>query len=74
MPCCPRVRAGLRVAKPVLVHTHGHGSMIGPDPVPRTRVTAFFCTDTVTRENLEADYVGETLADLEFKKMKYMEK
>ena len=54
MPCCPRVRAGLRVAKPVLVHAHGHRSMIGPDPVPRTWVTAFFCTDTVTRENLEA--------------------
>ena len=53
MSCCPRVCAGLRVAKPVLVHTRGHGSTIGPDSVPWTRVTTFL-TDTVTGEDLEA--------------------
>ena len=62
MPCCPRVRAGLRVAKPVLVHTHGHGSMIGPDPVPWTQVMAFFCTDMVTWENLEAGVYASVYA------------
>ena len=55
MPCCPRVRAGLRVAKPVLVHSHGHRSMIGPDPVLRTQVT-------VTRENLEAGVYASVYA------------
>ena len=53
MPCCPRVCAGLRVAKPMLVHSRGHRSMIGPDSMPQTRVMTFL-TDTVTGEDLEA--------------------